>query len=182
LITTDGGKTFTLVSPGRKTLKAFTPTSLKADIEKENRGISVEDPAITYTTVSPGQERLDRSYKLSFRQGFITGRGTIAETHEYTLRPAETTGPSYNPFINFNLMEVAALLLKNRSFENRGIHSVLPKGFVSKAVIRLKMEMKASMMGERKEESSVTFDSSTPVAGDVAESTFTVPTDYKPAR
>ena len=182
LLTTDNGKTFTLVSPSRKTALIYDAPTVQALMEKENKGITVSDPETAWASVGQNQSQFTRRYEIKFRQGLLSGTGKIDEIHQFTIAPAEASGasgPTYNPMINYTLMELASLLLKNPKFAAQGLSSVLPKGFVQKAVLNIKTVTKAFPFGGEKEEVVTTLYSSSPMPTDVPAVAFLAPTDYK---
>lgn len=182
LLTRDGGQTFLLVSPKRKTVKTLTPTTLRALIENDTKGISVSKPTTHWETVGTNQERQTRGYEIRFRQGLISGKGTMDEKHDYTLASPGTDGPSFNPMVNYTLLELASLLLKNPEFTETNLYAALPKGFVLRAELNLKSIVRANIGGTQKEDGRTLLETSAPTPTEVSPALFTVPTDYKPAK
>ena len=179
LLTTDSGRTFSLISPSRKTVTTYDEAIVRAQVEKENKGVSVGDPETRWANVGPDQRQYTRRYEIKFRQGLLSGTGTFDEQHDFTLAPAQASGPAYNPFVTYTLLELGSLLLKNPKFAAAGLSSVLPKGFVREALLTMKTKTKAFPFGGEKEETLVTISSSAPVATDISAVAFVLPADFR---
>ncbi|MDX1934386.1 MAG: hypothetical protein SFU56_17420 [Capsulimonadales bacterium] len=179
LVTTDGGTVFHHVSPKRKTVRRLDQAAVKAMMEKENKNLRIGTPTVSRTTPAPNREHLERNYTLSFREGLISGKGTIQEAHDYTRAEPGANVPTFNPMIRYLLMDVASLLLKDRQFESEGLASVLPKEFVTVADVRLTSEVSATLVGNKKQVSVVRLETSAITPEDIAPERFVVPAEFK---
>jgi hypothetical protein len=176
MVTLDEGFSTATVSPTKKTI-AWTGFEKSAREINREKGLTASGLSSAWSSPSPNQKTLTRSFKMVYRQLVFQQKIAIDESYTFTLADLSVAGPRFNPLVNATLMDLSAYALKFPEVQKAGPSGLIPGGFVTKATLNLK-----ALVGKKNEGANLEIESTVPRPVEIAESVFELPKGYKISR
>lgn len=175
-ITLDGGKSFSIVSVGKKTIERQDSAALQKEADSE-RDLDIKTATADWNLATPSSPTYSQNLAATVKQGIFRIPATMNILASYTLTPPGSSRPAYNPVVSLIVPGMTSLGLKNKAFrETKGPYSGLPTGFAERA--ELQVQIKSKLMNDNQRLAIETAPAG-PVT--VPPDAFTLPTGYKNA-